>query len=354
MVFWAVLCGTRHATRVRVMGRTARLWVLVLFGFCGAAAFAQCSSDASSCVGCHEAQGLRTVFKGLQPWHLDHGFGDLCSSCHGGDRNEPDQQLAHVGLRQPMSETALSCGGCHPGDVAARVETYVTSARARAGALRAAPPLPAVHDPTANVVLGVACTGLAVLLGLVAVKRRRDLFQPREAVAQGCLRARTWSPIAAGSLLGAVVATSEVFWGRPIGVSGAFDKLSAYAGAALFPNSQYYAYLMKPGITPQVWVVAGLFAGSFAASALSGELRGRWLPDRQWERRFGSARLVRFVIAFLGGVLVQFGAGIAGGCTSGLAISGGAVLAPAAFLFMVGMFAGGIPTALLWYRGSPS
>jgi hypothetical protein len=50
-------------------------------------------------------------------------------------------------------------------------------------------------------------------------------------------------------------------------------------------------------------------------------------------------------------VLVQIGAGIAGGCTSGLAISGGAVLSPAAFVFMAGMFAGGIPAAWLWYRG---
>ena len=57
--------------------------------------------------------------------------------------------------------------------------------------------------------------------------------------------------------------------------------------------------------------------------------------------------------AFIGAVLVQFGAGIAGGCTSGLAISGGAVLAPGAFIFMAGMFLGGIPTALLWYRGRP-
>ena len=56
------------------------------------------------------------------------------------------------------------------------------------------------------------------------------------------------------------------------------------------------------------------------------------------------------LVGFAGAVLVQLGADIAGGCTSGLAISGGAVLAPAAFVFMAGMFAGGIPTAWLWSR----
>jgi uncharacterized protein len=36
---------------------------------------------------------------------------------------------------------------------------------------------------------------------------------------------------------------------------------------------------------------------------------------------------------------LEYAAGIAGGCTSGLAISGGMLLAPAAFLFIMGMFA---------------
>jgi len=59
---------------------------------------------------------------------------------------------------------------------------------------------------------------------------------------------------------------------------------------------------------------------------------------------------VRLLVAFFGAMLVQLGAGIAGGCTSGLAISGGALLSPAAFVFMGGMFASGIPTAWLWGR----
>lgn len=345
----------RDATAPEIMGRTSLPWAIALVGLAGTAAYAQCNSNASSCVTCHETQGLRSVIKGTQPWHAGHGFGDLCASCHGGERSVQDKERAHVGLRQPMSDTGLSCGGCHPNDTAARVDRYVALALARAEAERAKPAAPVVHDPTADRVLSVLCAGLALVLGAVLIKRRQVGPSPQPAPRSGgrgsLWRAKTWSPVLAGALLGVVVAASAVFWGRPIGVSGAFDKLSAYVGAALFPGSQYYAYLMKPGLTPQVWVVLGLFLGSFAASALSGELRGRWLPDTQWEGRFGSSRLVRFVIAFLGGALVQLGAGIAGGCTSGLAISGGAVMAPAAFLFMAGMFAGGIPTAWLWYRG---
>jgi len=165
------------------------------------------------------------------------------------------------------------------------------------------------------------------------------------------LREKTWSPYAAGALLGLVVAYSEVFCGRPLAASGAFDKLAAYPGRWLFPSSQYYRYVMSPGITWQVWLVVGLLVGSFASSRLSGEARWRWLPDTQWQERYGPSRALRLGIAFVGAVLVQVGAGIAGGCTSGLAISGGAALSPGAFVFMAGMFAGGIPAAWLWYRG---
>jgi hypothetical protein len=107
---------------------------------------------------------------------------------------------------------------------------------------------------------------------------------------------------------------------------------------------------MTPGITWQVWVVVGILAGACVAAAVSGELRLRWLPDTGWRERFGTSRSRRLAVAFAGACLVQLAAGIAGGCTSGLAISGGAALAPGAFLFMAGMFAGGIPTAWLWHR----
>jgi uncharacterized membrane protein YedE/YeeE len=187
-----------------------------------------------------------------------------------------------------------------------------------------------------------------VLAGLLWLVFRRAASSRRGLVA--ALRAPSWSPFAAGSLLGLVVAVSQVRYARPIAVAGAFDKLAAYLGRWLFPGSQYYALVMPPGIVWTVWVVLGIFLGAYASAKLSGTANKRWLPEVQWQARFGTSRVTRLAIAFLGAVLVQVGSGIAGGCTSGLAISGGALLAPAAFLFMVGMFAAGIPTAWLWYR----
>ena len=48
--------------------------------------------------------------------------------------------------------------------------------------------------------------------------------------------------------------------------------------------------------------------------------------------------------------LIEYASAIAGGCTSGLALSGGIALAPGAFIFMAAMFATGIPTAWLVWR----
>lgn len=316
-------------------------------------AYAQCTSNASSCVTCHETQGLRPVLRSAQPWHIDHGFGDLCASCHAGDPATPAKERAHLGLRHPLADPVASCAGCHANDASARAERYhavVTSATT---------PVPPPSPPstpstpsrggtsTADRVLGILAALLAVALYFVL---RRDLAGARRPLT-AWLRDKTWSPYAAGVLLGLVVAFSEVICGRPLAASGAFDKLAAYPGRWLFPTSQYYGHVMSPGITWQVWLIVGVIAGSFASSKLSGEARLRWLPDTQWQPRFGTSRTLRLVIAFSGAVFVQLGAGIAGGCTSGLAISGGAALAPAAFLFMAGMFAGGIPTAWLWYRG---
>ena len=300
---------------------------------------------------CHETQALRPVLQSTQPWHVDHGFGDLCASCHAGDPTASAKERAHVGLRQPLADPALSCAGCHADDASARAERYL------AVAVRSAPPPPtgpanptttAAHQSsTADRILAALAVLLSVALYIVV---RRELATDRRSLL-AWLRAKTWSPYAAGVLLGLVVAFSEVICGRPLAASGAFDKLAAYFGRWLFPSSQYYGHIMAPGITWQVWLIIGVLAGAFASSKLSGEARWRWLPDTQWEPRFGGCRKLRFFIAFFGAMLVQVGAGIAGGCTSGLAISGGAALAPAAFLFMAGMFAGGIPTAWLWYRG---
>ena len=58
----------------------------------------------------------------------------------------------------------------------------------------------------------------------------------------------------------------------------------------------------------------------------------------------------RIVLALGGGILTGFGARLARGCTSGIGLSGGAPLAVAAFLFLIGFFVVGIAVSFLLRR----
>lgn len=164
------------------------------------------------------------------------------------------------------------------------------------------------------------------------------------------LRRKEWSPYAAGALLGVVVAVSLGIFGHRLSGSGAYQELAAPLGRAAEPHSTYFTYVTQSGITWDVLVVLGGLVGAFVASKLSGTFRIRTMPDSQWQEAFGASVVRRWMLAFAGSLLTEIGGGLAGGCTASLAVSGGALLAPAAFIFIAGMFAGGIPTAMLVYR----
>ena len=170
------------------------------------------------------------------------------------------------------------------------------------------------------------------------------------------LKSPEWSPYVAGSGLGVVtiiaLLLSNALLPAPIlvGASGAYENLVAPVGLALDPNNLYFKNIMPPGITWSVLVLFGIFFGGLASALLSGTFKWRKMPDKQWTEIFGPSVAKRWIIVFLAAALLEYAAGIAGGCTSGLAISGGVVLAPAAFIFIAGMFASGIVTAMIIYR----
>jgi uncharacterized membrane protein YedE/YeeE len=165
------------------------------------------------------------------------------------------------------------------------------------------------------------------------------------------LSGKAWSPYLAGAGLGVIAAVSLAIFGRPLGASGAYQGIAAYAGRVLFPRDVYFSAVMPPRVEWQAILIAGVFLGAMLSSLLARSFRFRWVPDEGFRERFGPSPRARWVVAFVGAFLVEVGAGIAGGCTSGLAVSGGVVLSPGAFTFMAGMFAAGIPTAILVNRG---
>ena len=168
----------------------------------------------------------------------------------------------------------------------------------------------------------------------------------------------TWSPYLAGILLGLVGIAAVWASSSLLGASGAFENIAGLVGQSIAPtlfDNLYFNFIMPPGITYGVIMLVGLFFGGMIGAATSGTLmwgkKDAANSDAQWKRIFGPQVWKRWVLAFTGAIILEYAAGIAGGCTSGLAISGGMLLAPAAFLFIAGMFASGVLTTLLIYRG---
>jgi len=93
-----------------------------------------------------------------------------------------------------------------------------------------------------------------------------------------------------------------------------------------------------------VWEVLGVMAGALLSGLLAG--RVRWTLERGPR---ASVRL-RLLGAFTGGVLMGVGANLARGCTSGQALTGGALLNVGSWAFMLSVFIGAYAVAWLVRR----
>jgi hypothetical protein len=170
------------------------------------------------------------------------------------------------------------------------------------------------------------------------------------------LRADLWSPEIAGIGLGFVFIFALWFSNRMPGASGTVFSIAAIVGKPLTagnPMNQFFASIFPPvteGLTWQAYALIGIFLGAFASAVLAGKFKITLMPVEQWKDIYGPSVAKRWVIAFLGGAVLQIGAGIAGGCTSGLALAGGVQLSPAAFLFIPGIFLSGAIVQFLLYR----
>lgn len=98
----------------------------------------------------------------------------------------------------------------------------------------------------------------------------------------------------------------------------------------------------------------------FVLSMIIGGLAGRFLHGRHTEKaprlpvchqeRFGSSKALRYTLSFIGGILVLWGARLAGGCSSGHMMSGIMQTSLSGYAFTVAVFASAVPVAMLVYR----
>jgi uncharacterized membrane protein YedE/YeeE len=162
-------------------------------------------------------------------------------------------------------------------------------------------------------------------------------------------------PVVTGVALGVVLFGAIMLAGRGIGASGAFASGAAAAVNAVAPgHAAAHPYLSRwipteKGGLAGVWIVLELLAvalGAWLSARLSGRVRkGVDVVGAKSARG-------RMVNAAIGGVLMGGGARLAHGCTSGLGLTGGALLATGAWVFIPVAFATAFLVSYLMRRGA--
>lgn len=157
------------------------------------------------------------------------------------------------------------------------------------------------------------------------------------------------NPYVGGMLLGVTLFAAFYLTGAGLGASGAVNRVQISILDKVAPDAvdkmAYCAQLAggdrNPLDAPSVMMLCGTLAGGIAAGSLS----GRFKPEIR--KGAGVSNGTRLVMALIGGLIMGFGARFARGCTSGQALSGGAVLSAGSWLFMFSVFGGAY--GLAWF-----
>ena len=140
--------------------------------------------------------------------------------------------------------------------------------------------------------------------------------------------ARPYSdPYVAGTGLGLVLLAAFILTGRGLGASGAFATVAAHAidgpHFARYLDGDYWLF----------FELIGVIAGGFVSALLAGRIKA------EIERGPRVSSRSRVLLAVAGGGVMGLGAVLARGCTSGLALTGGSLLAVGSWVFMIAAFA---------------
>ncbi len=159
-------------------------------------------------------------------------------------------------------------------------------------------------------------------------------------------------PYLAGALLGVVLFLSFFVTGGGLGASAGLSRIQTgildWFAPAHVDRVAYFAELAGGGRSPwlhySIYMLVGTLLGGFAS--------GLWNRRVKVETRKGPrvSTELRLALAFAGGLIMAYGARFARGCTSGQALSGGAVLSVGSWAFMFSIFASGYAVAWFFRR----
>ena len=158
-----------------------------------------------------------------------------------------------------------------------------------------------------------------------------------------------WSGWVAGLAIGAFLLVLLVVTGRHLGVSTAFGDV-----VGLLTRQRYFTRGEgSGGPNWRLFFILGLPLGGLLAF-LTSPTAGAWTPHFElgamYDTVLPEAAWARALVLLFGGVLMGYGARMAGGCTSGHAIMGLALWNKPSLLASLGFFLGGLAIVNLLFR----
>lgn len=163
----------------------------------------------------------------------------------------------------------------------------------------------------------------------------------------------SWSPYLVGAMLGVLTWLTFYFSDKPVGASSFYATVAGKIGMLIAPkHTRSLAYFKDnpPKFGWEATFVLATIIGGLIAALSGGDFNNQWVPD-MWAAKFGADSLpLRAAAAFGGGILMAFGARLAGGCTSGHGISGTLQLNVASWIAVIFFFIGGVILANLVFR----
>ncbi len=196
---------------------------------------------------------------------------------------------------------------------------------------------------------------------------------------KGFIFKKQWGWLASGLSLGFIFLLAVAFV-KPVGVSTQFVILDGIVWNAVSSDlivedktakkgyRSTNAYLNKSGgkyaksvakpINYSFIFVLAMILGGFVASKLQPkqtdeeklESKKLAISPKVFRESLGNCTKKRYMISFIGGFLVLYGARLAGGCTSGHMMSGMMQTSLSGYLFAAGAFAVAIPVAIIMYK----
>lgn len=152
------------------------------------------------------------------------------------------------------------------------------------------------------------------------------------------------NPYLAGVFLGLVLLASFLILGAGLGASGGIARVGAFTEGCILPShtaeSQYFGqWGENPLRYYLVFMIIGIVVGGFLSAFMANRV------SMKLEKGNACIAKKRVIFALVGGILSGFASRMAQGCTSGQALSGGALLLTGSLVFLVFVFAGGYAVA---------